>query len=468
MGKCKQSRSRWQSSATLAFGISVAATNLAAGTDTFNFSGAADGAYNVAIDRHVAVGTASGASACVSPLSSTENLPITVTGGSGSGSVTLANGNCEEFTITPPADVTIDNVACVYAGGSTAATFAYPAPGRVVAVAVAVFPNVTLDGTITCTVSATSTSGPSGGDDRSAAEIAIENTQSSIAGHIIAAGPTTRYLSGRFDGAVSPTANITSQNAQIFSGGTVGDLNYWFDLQGTRESFESNDREGYYTSFAVGVDTEIGNSDTLAGIMVSIDRYSASEDTTGFDAEVDGVMFGPYVAHRLGENLFLDGKILYGKADYAIDPDGASLGKFEADRILATIRLNGNFEVSDWLMDTYGEFATYRSKSESYTDATSTPIESVTYNETRAVLGLRSYYEGFGSDFTPFVGLEASAHVSGDSSTLVDDDFRGTTSAGFDYSLGAGSFLRGELGYGGIGVDDYETVDARFELRLNF
>ncbi len=392
---------------------------------------------------------------------------VTTSGGTGSSGAVFAGGasassNCAEYVVSLPTDFTADSFVCTYSVNDPFGEITYPTVSSVRLTGL-----IDLEGVLSCTLTASAPTPPSNAPEMPTVA-SIENTQAAIGRHLIAAGPTNRYFRNRFSRMPTQSLNASSQNFNVFQDfGSDADWNVWFDGFYLSEDFGDLDRTGQYGMLSFGVDRYVSD-DTLLGLMLILDRYDTSDDDTGFDAEVDGWMTGPYFAHALRDALFVDGRVAFGRGYYDLTPDGIATGEFETERLSAGLRLSCLIGVGNWLFDTYGEVLYYRSESDAYTDSAAIAIPAVTYEDGRIKVGTRAYYSGFADEFSPFVGLDAQSQVFGDEGD-IDSDFLGRVSTGFDYFLERDNGLvRLDVGYGGIGTEEYETIDGRVEVRFQF
>lgn len=298
-----------------------------------------------------------------------------------------------------------------------------------------------------------------------------ETLLAATATQILSAGPRVSYLRSRLSGAARSTADVSaSRNAARLSTSAVSEdnaMSAWFDLSASQLELGDVDARSYVA--AAGVDVQL-RPDFLIGLMVLADDYDADSDRSGYEAEANGAMIGPYFAKAFGRALVLDGRVLYGKGDYTLSPDGGAEGDFDASRVLAQLRLSGSVTRGSWDLHPSADLLYFRTESDAYTDSAATRIAAATHETGRVSLGVTGYYSGFaegGLQLTPYVGLALDHYVAtGDVASYEGNS--GRLTLGADWQLGARSYLNAEISASGLGQDDFSATSAALAYELRF
>lgn len=289
---------------------------------------------------------------------------------------------------------------------------------------------------------------------------------------LVSTGPRIPYLRDRLVGTARTGADLgASRNAARLSTSAVSQdtpMAAWFDLNVTHLEL-ADDVEGRSYVAAAGIDWLL-RPDLLAGLMVVADDYEADSDDSGYEADANGAMIGPYFAKVFGDALVLDGRLLYGEGDYTLSSDGTTEGDFDASRLLAQLRLSGEFSRGSWDLRPSADLVYFRTESDDYTDSDANRIAAITHETGRASLGITGYYQGLSDgdmQLTPYVGLAVDHYAASDTVASFEGT-SGRLTLGADWALGTQSFLNAEVSTRGIGKSDFSATTAAFAFEMRF
>ena len=274
----------------------------------------------------------------------------------------------------------------------------------------------------------------------------------------------------------SDTGRLNSQVSRgtgTFNFANRSDAPVWMMLNGswTNES----DRDLTYLFGSIGSHIRV-NPNLLVGGMLQFDHM----DQTDGAAEVQGTgwLAGPYFVARLPEqDLYFDGRLLYGQSSNKITPFGTYTDKFDTNRLLASLQVSGVLD--------YGEVdiipslkASYAREAQSaYTDTPGNRIPKQTVELGQIEVGLAfvapmPLYTGEG-EMTLTGGVKAiGSFVNGSGhAASVSPDYEGGRARidlGMMHRMVNGGQFQIQSYYDGIGASGYDSYGISFRLEYQF
>ena len=277
-----------------------------------------------------------------------------------------------------------------------------------------------------------------------------------------------RFVDGRTAGNFN--AQVTRGNGNLdFLTGANGP--FWASLQGSWSDDTAGDQSYVLGSF--GGHTHIG-SNAIVGAMLQID-YAERSETGIADTEGTGWLVGPYFAAQLGNHpLYLDGRLLYGTTDNAITPSGAAKDKFDGERWLATLGLEGKIQANNLAIFPGIDVSYVKDGQDAYVDSTSALIAAQNVEQTEVAFGLdfETPMSGTAGDMVltwGASGIWSETNGSGPSAAIVqfDDGWRGRLDLGFRYEGSVGLRSDANAFVDGLGNGE-ESYGLSFTVGFTF
>jgi outer membrane autotransporter protein len=190
---------------------------------------------------------------------------------------------------------------------------------------------------------------------------------------------------------------------------------------------------------------------------------------------------GPYAGVRLSNNLYLDGRALWGRSSNEISPFLTYSDEFDTTRLMLAARLTGRWTHGAWTFSPSAELIKFQETSRSYTDSLGMAIGSQRVDIGRLIFGPEVSYtfrRQDGLSIVPRVtlrgiwdferptlmGLDATGlGAGGDHDTL-----RARVETGVAITDALGRRLDVSGAYDGLGSDDVKAVNGRARLTLPF
>ena len=295
-----------------------------------------------------------------------------------------------------------------------------------------------------------------------AEELVVEAAQARNAALIRNRPRISRFLLGGFAGQFN--AGVT-QGAGNFDFGTSSDRPVWIAARGQWSKLDTI--ETSYANVAVG-GHYAPSENLLLGVMGVFDN-SVSDDG---DARLEstGWLIGPYaVARTPNQPLVFSASYLVGRSDNMSSPLGTYEDDYESDRMLATLGVAGEVELTRLTLIPLLDLAYAEEENETYIGGDSVAIRSMKVSTTEATLGL-DFIMPLAVDSGTFdliggIGATASREDDGFNE---DETTRGQTELGFRYGMANGGRLTARASYDGLGDDDYEAYGAEVIFEIEF
>jgi HYR domain/Autotransporter beta-domain len=290
---------------------------------------------------------------------------------------------------------------------------------------------------------------------------------------------TVSMFGNRVNDGFSPLGVAVSQNRVDLSFASSSasedplsaraEWDFWFEASVSR--YETEFGEGGFAILHAGADYRIGEN-AILGFGVQLD--STQEDVIGSVATTSGMgwMIGPYYTARIGDGLYFDASLRYGRSENEVSPLGTYTDEFTTERWLASIGLFGSIDRGALNIQPNISINYFEETSEAYIDSLAVPIAARTTRLGDLEIGSRfTWYDpagGFSTYFEieGFYTFEANGQVA--SLSTVNTGLRARVGFGGTVMVGpSGSFDYG-VSYDGLGDDDYEAMTARIGFSVNF
>lgn len=281
----------------------------------------------------------------------------------------------------------------------------------------------------------------------------------------------TRFLSGQGGGAAAASVTRSAGTLDLMS---RTDGPFWMALSG---SWTETD-DGAETSYGLAV---IGthltvNDGLLVGGMLQFDRAAM---TTAGDIDVEGTgwLVGPYVVAQLADQqLYFEGRLLYGETDNEISPLGTFTDRFSGERWLASVGIEGNYQLEGINLFPSVALSHVRETQNSYVDGLGNTVAAQGIELTEAEFGidLEAPLTQIPGDFVLTGGVSAlwaEVRGNGAASAYVSDTEggRARVDLGFRYSNGTGFSASGGGFLDGLGRgQEMRTHGMQLLMSLEF
>ncbi|MEE3361532.1 MAG: Ig-like domain-containing protein [Pseudomonadota bacterium] len=247
---------------------------------------------------------------------------------------------------------------------------------------------------------------------------------------------------------------------------TMGDAPFWTSLQGVWSRSSGNDQR--YVNLTFGA--HLMQSDSLiVGAMVQLDDTKA--DVTEGTFEGQGWLAGPYVVGRInGTELIYSASLLHGRAENRLEIADVSEGDFTSRRTLATLGLEGRYDVKDGLtLIPALDVAYVEDVQEAYTDDQGNKVGSqvVSLSESSFGIGFEQTIAR-SSSVTVLTGELSGVHSMYRSAVETTETTRGRIDAGVRIKFDNMTEISLSAFYDGLGVDDYEATGANVLFQKKF
>lgn len=279
----------------------------------------------------------------------------------------------------------------------------------------------------------------------------------------------TCMLSGTCEGGAMDVS--VSRGRLSFRFDSRADWPIWFRLSGSRAI--SGNAESDYIFGSFGMHRELGPN-VLAGLMLQFDDV----DYVDADASASGTgwLVGPYVVARLpGQQLYVEGAVLWGQARNRVSPFGTYTDSFRSDRALARLGVSGRLEVGQTTVTPHLSAVYVRETQLAYWDSLGNVIPQQGVDVTQVEVGVGFERPAFvvGNLWTmrgDFSGTYTSTRGAGAASAFaaLQDGFRGRFELSATRRFGSDSEVRIGGYYDGIGARDYEAYGIELGVLLNF
>jgi hypothetical protein len=247
------------------------------------------------------------------------------------------------------------------------------------------------------------------------------------------------------------------------------DWELWVESSFSR--YETSGSEGSFGILHSGADYRIAENSVL-GFGLQLD--TSEEDVTGADGTTTslGWMVGPYYTTKIGEGLYFDASLRYGRSDIKISPLGTYVDEFSTERWLANVALFGSYDQSETLNIQPSVAINYfEETSEAYTDTLLVPIASMTTRFGELEAGSRFTWSDPMGRYSTFFELNGiykfEAGGSSEAATTANTGLRGRAGLGGSIAVGTSGVIDYGLTYDGLGDDSYEAISVTLGYTMN-
>lgn len=239
------------------------------------------------------------------------------------------------------------------------------------------------------------------------------------------------------------------------------------------------DLHGHTGLFGAGADYVLSRS-LLAGVFLQYDSVSQKSATQSTQAKGIGWLVGPYATVRLGENVFWQSRLGWGRTDNDLSPNLTVTDSVGSTRWMGSSRVVGRFQNGPWALRPSASVAYMEESFEGYTSGTGDAVTAIKTRLGIATVGPEISYQmrlSPGVLVEPRAGFDTvwtfarDASVGGNSATIAGDaigpsGLRGRATLGLRTFIVGGTVLDLAGTYDGIGVSDYNNVTGRATVRL--
>ena len=280
--------------------------------------------------------------------------------------------------------------------------------------------------------------------------------------------------------------NFASSLAELKAWGEAGDaagtlasmpgsqplpFNIWLDGTATvhLRSDDTEDHWGKFALISVGTDYLV-NDKLLVGIALHADFMDDLTHTSSTSGT--GILAGPYLSTEIGDGVFLDASVFYGRSWNQVSTDIFG-GDFQSQRLVARAKLEGEWSLGDslafrpnvtafYLHETVDEYSVSNAIGEAVT------LAGFTSDQLRLSAGGVFEFEtqiGDALTLKPYLG--GSLGLASVSGTTATGGAFGALTTGFtlfgtdDWNIGAGLEF-------GLEASGLKTATAKGKLQVNF
>lgn len=292
---------------------------------------------------------------------------------------------------------------------------------------------------------------------------------------------TKGRVSGQADhnGAnISMSAKASGERARldkVIGADAAAKVNFWTEASLVSISADTADND-LLLVFG-GVDYAVDDK-TLVGVMGQYDFSEEKDQTEDFQISGDGWMVGPYVVHRVTDNLVVDGRAAVGQSSNEVSPFNSYVDKFDTNRWMLKGQVTGDFDVDDWTINPNLAVIYYSETQKAYADSYGIEIPDQDIALGRMTFGPRvskTFSTKGKTTVSPHFGVKGiwdfeKAQVrnltSGRSSDT--DTLRARAEGGINIGFSNGNRLSLDGFYDGVGASDYEAYGVKSTLSLAF
>lgn len=270
-------------------------------------------------------------------------------------------------------------------------------------------------------------------------------------------------LSGASDGTANLTVSSMGGQADI---STAPDKPVWLRLKGAWSTVDG--AEGDYVLGSVGAHVLQGNGFAF-GVMAQVDHLKTVDGLSV--GEGTGWLAGPYAVVALQSHpVTVQGRLLYGRTDNSLSPDGTFEDKFSGDRLLALLGVSGEVARGTLTLKPTLSAGYVRETTEAYVNGAGIPVAATETALIQIAPGLEVSFPvavSSGSMELTFGLADVwSGSAMGDASSF--EGHRGRISAGVKRVFGSGAVLSASATYDGIGAPTYESLSVDLLLQHRF
>lgn len=248
-------------------------------------------------------------------------------------------------------------------------------------------------------------------------------------------------------------------------------VNVW--ARGSLTHFDGDSFTGNTWNGIVGIDYLVTDR-VLVGVLGGYENgdFTFERSFNAFDGT--GVTAGTYVGVRWSDSLLMEAFLTHSWLDYN-NAFGAATGSTDASRVLVSVNLTGQYDISDSFILEPNVRAFYaHERQDPYTLGNGQTITGNTIDSGRISFGPRLRYltvDGFGTNWSLFLSAHGEYDLSSEeqiSTTLPDFDelLSARVGGGFDARLSNGWSISLDCDIGGIGSGTFLSYSGTGKIRI--
>jgi hypothetical protein len=284
----------------------------------------------------------------------------------------------------------------------------------------------------------------------------------------------TGFLSGNVSGQGKGQFNLAVTRGQgTFDISTRPGSRVWTRLQGAISHEGTSDSA--YVFGAIGSHFAI-NKNLLLGAMLQLDYLDQDDGAASIKGK--GWLIGPYFVTKFpDQNLFVEGRLLYGQSANDVSPFGTYTDKVDTERFLALLKVSGSMLYGKTTLIPKAQITYTTDDQKAYRDSLGNliPDLGVAWGQVELGLDFETPLEtrrGNGA-LLLFGGISAiGSHVknSGNAVTVSSnlEGGRARAELGLSYQFADQGVFQVETFYDGIGMSGYESYGLQVGLDLKF
>ncbi|WP_161631341.1 Ig-like domain-containing protein [Pseudophaeobacter arcticus] len=284
----------------------------------------------------------------------------------------------------------------------------------------------------------------------------------------------TGFLSGNGSGQGKGQFNLAVTRGQgTFDISTRPGSRVWTRLQGAISHEGTSDSA--YVFGAIGSHFAV-NKNLLLGAMLQLDYLDQDDGAASIKGK--GWLIGPYFVTKFpDQNLFVEGRLLYGQSSNDVSPFGTYTDKVDTERFLAMLKVSGSMLYGKTTLIPKAQLTYTTDDQKAYRDSLGNliPDLGVAWGQVELGLDFETPLEtrrGNGA-LLLFGGISAiGSHVknSGNAVTVSSnlEGGRARAELGLSYQFADQGVFQVETFYDGIGMSGYESYGLQVGLDLKF
>ncbi len=220
--------------------------------------------------------------------------------------------------------------------------------------------------------------------DTAATKAAITDFMLNRSSQLASNQPGLTHILQGDSATLSGAANGTDSSGKVVGrmSHTHGGTGTWGEINSAWSDEDSNDSS--YTLVSVGGHGYV-QPNTIVGGMIQLDL--ADDDALNITGK--GWLSGPYFVHKLNEqNVYFEGRLLYGQTENEISPSNAYTDSFDSDRYLAQFRITGEYGYQTATIMPLLDFTYTEDTQQAYTDSLRRLIEEQSVDLTQMTFGI--------------------------------------------------------------------------------
>ena len=246
--------------------------------------------------------------------------------------------------------------------------------------------------------------------------------------------------------------------------------------QSFREPADARNSDGFFGAVAGGADY-IVHPGLLVGAYFVYDTMLQDSEVATFSLNGRGWMAGPYATLRLASNVYLSGRVAWGRTTNSVSPLLTFTDHFSTQRRLSSVTLNGIWQYDNWKVRPSATIAYVQDKSEAFSGgAGDIPGMKVSLGQFKAGPEISYlFWLPNGIALEPWIAPQLIWNFSsGDPVADLGGALSGREGIRERIDLGLrlitmhGVKLDASVGYDGLGTSNYSSVGGRARVNVPF